>query len=123
MSDKKNCKNPNCNKRFEYINPYKKYCSYKCRDEHRAIKHKGLIIKDYSKQPLKEEIFKRDNYKCFYCGKDLKDRVGLQIEHLISKYNGGNNQPDNLVTSCSVCNIKKGWKNYKPEIIMDIEIG
>lgn len=53
---------------------------------------------------LRGVIFERDGYKCTYCGsKDF-----LQCDHVISVYNGGSDDIDNLTTACRTCNLRKG---------------
>ena len=59
---------------------------------------------------LRFEIFKRDNFKCYYCGK-TKDESELEVDHVIPVSKGGNNDPSNLVTSCFKCNRGKGGEN------------
>lgn len=51
----------------------------------------------------RNRIFKRDNYQCVYCG----SRKELTLDHVIPKSRGGTNNWENLVTSCSRCNVKK----------------
>lgn len=53
------------------------------------------------------EIFKRDGFSCQYCGAS-PPQVILQIDHIIPVVEGGNNDPDNLATSCGSCNSGKG---------------
>lgn len=55
---------------------------------------------------LRFEIFKRDGFRCRYCGADPVKTV-LQIDHVIAVANGGTNEPDNLVTACRECNAGK----------------
>jgi hypothetical protein len=52
------------------------------------------------------EIFKRDGFVCMYCG-DAPPKVVLHVDHIVAVANGGTNEPDNLVTSCSRCNMGK----------------
>lgn len=54
----------------------------------------------------RRRVFKRDNYKCVYCGSGKN----LTIDHVIPKSKGGDNSWTNLVTSCSRCNCNKGDK-------------
>ena len=68
---------------------------------------------------LRHEVFKRDNFKCFYCGVKPSDRddVVLEVDHVLPVCEGGTNDIDNLVTSCKDCNRGKGKtklndKNY-----------
>lgn len=53
------------------------------------------------------EIFKRDAFTCQYCGSHPPDAV-LEIDHVIAVANGGDNDPDNLITACFGCNRGKG---------------
>lgn len=52
------------------------------------------------------EIFKRDSFKCQYCGKSAPDVV-LEVDHIIPVAKGGTNDILNLVTSCHTCNSGK----------------
>lgn len=59
---------------------------------------------NYIKRPaVREFILKRDGYKCVYCGSS----ENLQIDHIKSVYNGGENRIDNLQTLCKSCNTRK----------------
>lgn len=60
-------------------------------------------------KPSRKRIYRRDGFKCVYCG-STKD---LTIDHVIPKSRGGNNDWLNLVSSCVSCNLKKG--NRTPE--------
>lgn len=53
---------------------------------------------------ISEEVLKRDDYTCFYCGK----RGGiLEIDHILPVSKGGNDDLSNLVTACRKCNRQK----------------
>ena len=56
---------------------------------------------------LRFEVFKRDNFKCQYCGKS-SPRVVLEIDHVIPINKGGQDNSENLITSCFDCNRGKG---------------
>ena len=56
---------------------------------------------------LRFEIFKRDGFRCVYCGCTPVQTV-LRIDHVIPVAGGGSNKPENLVTSCHDCNAGKG---------------
>ena len=46
----------------------------------------------------------RDGYKCRVCGKSKhKDRVKLEVHHIIRKADGGTDVPENVVTLCEDC--------------------
>lgn len=55
------------------------------------------------------EVFKRDRFKCQYCGR-TPPAVILQVDHVIAVANGGGNESSNLVTSCEDCNSGKSDK-------------
>lgn len=49
------------------------------------------------------DIFKRDGFKCQYCGAAPPD-VLLELDHLKPVASGGGNELENLITSCFDCN-------------------
>lgn len=53
-------------------------------------------------------IYRRDNFRCLYCGKRSTDQNKLSLDHIHPKSRGGQNTPDNLATACKECNHKKG---------------
>ena len=57
---------------------------------------------------LRFQILKRDNFTCIYCGKSANDGAELHVDHKTSVKDGGTDEPDNLVTSCTACNFGKG---------------
>lgn len=55
---------------------------------------------------LRERVFLRDNYTCFYCGRT--DFFPLHCDHVVPPERGGAaRDPDNLVTACGSCNASK----------------
>lgn len=53
------------------------------------------------------EVFKRDGFRCTYCGATPADSP-LHVDHVTPVSRGGSDDPDNLVTACSGCNLGKG---------------
>lgn len=72
----------------------------------------SIIEKDLWDFPskVKEEIFKRDDYKCVVCGRGKKDGVELCADHIKPKDKGGDNSLENGQTLCMEHNLIK--KNY-----------
>ena len=109
----------NCEKCDEEYIPNQinqKYCSINCRDEVYGKKYddisKGIIIKGNGEllnyYRLRFEIFKRDNFTCQYCGRNVKeDKVKLHLDHIHPRKREGKNNDNNLVTSCQECNLGK----------------
>jgi 5-methylcytosine-specific restriction endonuclease McrA len=57
----------------------------------------------------RQNIFRRDNYECQYCG----TRKELTIDHVIPRARKGPDTWTNLVAACKRCNAKKG--DFTPE--------
>jgi len=55
------------------------------------------------------EIFRRDGFRCFYCGTRGNETTGagLTIDHVIPEALGGTDDPENLVSACGDCNAGK----------------
>ncbi len=63
------------------------------------------ITYPYKKATLSRyNLYKRDSYKCQYCGSDKN----LTMDHILPRSRGGKNTWDNLVTCCNRCNVYKG---------------
>lgn len=56
---------------------------------------------------IRFEVFKRDSFRCQYCGRSAPDVI-LEVDHINPVANGGENDIVNLVTSCKECNSGKG---------------
>ncbi len=68
------------------------------------------IVFPYKKAPLtRHNIFKRDDFKCLYCGSDRN----LTLDHVLPRSRGGGNSWTNLATCCTKCNSLKD--NKTPE--------
>lgn len=76
-------------------------------DPHVAKKRE---LEDFT-ETQKEEIMKRDNYRCVICGRGLADGVELQVDHIRPKDKGGKAEIENGQTLCAQHNFQK--KNYK----------
>jgi 5-methylcytosine-specific restriction endonuclease McrA len=58
----------------------------------------------------KQEIFRRDNYSCQYCGNTSSK---LTLDHVVPRHQGGQHSWENLVTACPSCNHRKGGRTAK----------
>ncbi len=59
---------------------------------------------------MKEEIFRKDNYRCIVCGRGRQDGVEICADHKLPKDKGGTNTVENGQTLCMEHNLMK--KNY-----------
>lgn len=68
------------------------------------------------KLKIKEEVFHRDYFQCFYCKRDLylcymDDGEcfphSMTCDHIVENKHGGLYAPNNLVACCPACNIKR----------------
>lgn len=55
-------------------------------------------------------VFKRDGYKCRYCG---RDDVPLTVDHLVRWEEGGPTTEPNLLSACKKCNRVRGDMSYE----------
>jgi 5-methylcytosine-specific restriction endonuclease McrA len=76
--------------------------AFKCYGKRRVIPKK-----------VRTQIFKRDGYRCAYCGKHKSEVKSLHVDHRIPVVEGGVTGFTNLVTACDVCNFSKGAKMLK----------
>jgi hypothetical protein len=67
-------------------------------------KRKGISAK------VRWEIFKRDNFRCVYCG----SQESLVIDHGDAFARGGEDAEDNYVTACRLCNAGKRDSVFLP---------
>lgn len=56
---------------------------------------------------IKDEIFRRDNYRCVVCGRGRADSVEICADHVKAKDFGGDNSVDNGQTLCTQHNLIK----------------
>ena len=53
----------------------------------------------------RKALFARDGWACVYCG---ATDVRLTLDHVVPRSRGGDSVWENVVTSCSPCNLRKG---------------
>lgn len=67
----------------------------------------------FRRQVTNTFLFARDDYTCQYCGTrraELRGRQFLTRDHVLPVSRGGENTWENVVTSCSPCNNRKGGR-------------
>lgn len=57
-------------------------------------------------------VLTRDGFKCCYCGKK-KSVEELNYDHVVPRSRGGKTEWTNIVSSCFVCNRRKGARTPK----------
>lgn len=104
-------------KRIDYITKTKKY-RYHNDPEFRKkeIRRLGLLVvaRQHSKRTtgkltktIIEELQRKAEYKCKYCGKSEKDGIKLSVDHIVPVSKGGTNEISNLQILCMPCNQRK----------------
>lgn len=63
-------------------------------------------------------IYIRDNFTCMHCGMDLRtlkrgDGLRIELDHVLPVSKNGSNAANNLITSCSACNVQRGDKDLE----------
>ena len=66
-------------------------------------------MREQIKKGQRFDILKRDGFTCQYCGRK-PPVVILHVDHILAVALGGSNDDDNLLTSCSDCNLGKSAK-------------
>lgn len=92
-----------CNGEFKAMASTQKYCCQKCR-----VKAVLKYSSEFSYAKIRFEVFKRDDFRCRYCGRSPSDGAVLEVDHVVPRKLGGENLVDNYVTSCKECNVGKG---------------
>jgi 5-methylcytosine-specific restriction endonuclease McrA len=115
---KKHCRL--CKNFFIPINSKQYLCSTKCRETYNSFDYKAINGVDDRKNGwlrLRFEVFKRDNFTCIYCGRNVKDdKIKLNCDHIIPKTKNGKDVLNNLVTSCFECN------QGKKDVLLDARL-
>lgn len=113
VSDIRHLVCPSCSNKFIAFNDKKRFCSDICKKSYHN-KSKEIDIS-------KEVIFRRDGYKCIYCGlSSIEDGVKLHLEHVYPISEGGKEDLFNLATACERCNIKKNALILSEDLILRI---
>lgn len=73
-----------------------------------------IALKDYIPMDRKPaftrfNVFLRDGFSCQYCGEDFTPH-NLTFDHVIPRSKGGQTSWENVVASCTDCNVAKGNK-------------
>lgn len=87
-------------------------------DDDSTQKEKTKANRKAIPQSVRFEVFKRDMFRCQYCGRGAPDVV-LQVDHMHPVYEGGSNEILNLITSCFDCNSGKGKRLISDQSILD----
>ena len=82
---------------------------YSYRENGDAVNIDVKVIRKTITEELRDMIYKRDGYKCKYCG----SKDNLVIDHVIPFSKGGKTELNNLQTLCKKCNSEKGNKLNK----------
>jgi 5-methylcytosine-specific restriction endonuclease McrA len=73
-----------------------------------------IVLKDYVKPArtsafTRFNLFLRDEFTCQYCG----SRGDMTFDHVVPRTRGGKTTWQNVVASCSPCNLRKGSQSLR----------
>jgi 5-methylcytosine-specific restriction endonuclease McrA len=76
-----------------------------------------IALKDYvatERRPAltRFNVFLRDHFSCQYCGVDFPTPE-LTFDHVVPRVKGGRTTWENVVTACTICNVRKGAKSVQ----------
>ena len=77
----------------------------RARDLKRRALKRNADIKFQISESVIQEVQKKYNYKCAYCGVDC--RLNYHIDHKVPLIRGGGNNIENLALACPHCNYSK----------------
>lgn len=63
---------------------------------------------------LRDAVMRRDGGMCQPCGKEGYDTAATEVDHIVSKANGGSNSMSNLQAICRSCHAKKTRRERMP---------
>ncbi|HEX2110039.1 MAG TPA: HNH endonuclease [Gaiellaceae bacterium] len=63
------------------------------------------VPKSVQRKISRRALFARDGWRCQYCG---TEGGKLTLDHVVPRSRGGESIWENVVTSCSPCNLRKG---------------
>jgi len=79
-----------------------------------VVRVKKYVDIPHKDAPLtRQNIYKRDNNTCVYCGSGSD----LTLDHVTPQSRGGKNTWKNLVTACKTCNHEKSDKMIDPDSV------
>lgn len=85
---------------------------YKLYDRPTRQKNPGPKAREGLSRRLRFAVLERDGFACAYCGAKAPGVV-LHVDHIHPVVSGGASVPENLVTSCAICNLGKSDRILK----------
>jgi CRISPR/Cas system-associated protein Cas10 (large subunit of type III CRISPR-Cas system) len=76
------------------------------------------VWSDEATPPRREALWIKEGKKCHWCGRPTRLTVEsapdqATTEHIIPRYKGGSNEPENLVSACRECNGRRNSEDMK----------
>jgi hypothetical protein len=69
----------------------------------------------YKSREYLDSLLKREQGRCFYCLKEIKEE-SCELDHVTSQLNGGDNGYRNIVAACHQCNTKKQGRSAEDHV-------
>lgn len=81
------------------------------------MKGLGMSGRKAISKKVRFEVFKRDGFKCQYCGQAAPEVI-LEVDHINPVSKGGGNDLMNLITSCKPCNAGKSDRELSDDSVI-----
>jgi hypothetical protein len=107
-----------CEIEFSQEFPKQLHCSHECFIDDYLDKNQR-IMKEFAGRCY-FLIYKRDDFKCVYCGRSAHEGFKLYLDHIYPLSKGGQNHPFNLATCCPSCNTCKGERTLTKEQVFEL---
>jgi len=102
----------NKEKMRKYCKKYNKTLKGKINRSRKSARRRSLLKLTKCTLTAKEwnDILKKYKYRCYYCKCRLNNNNPPTQDHVIPLSKGGEHTKENIVSSCGICNSKKGSK-------------
>lgn len=80
------------------------YEEWKSKPQYKKYETSADVERKELNRSLRFAVLKRDSYRCCICGRDAKDGVKLEVDHIVPVSKGGKTVMTNLQTLCQDCN-------------------
>ena len=74
------------------------------------LQKRGTAVYDHRRAALRHEVLKRAGFRCELCGVSADERA-IEVDHIVPRKHGGEDDLTNLQALCFKCNANKGARD------------